>query len=178
MKLLDLLNVEDPLLASNTDDIGTSTVSRSTRGFTIPSFCTQGIDLVAMSVNSLLVQGVQPFGVTLIPDMAKGIARGRQQAAFGVVKRALPLPQVDLRPRATSFPACVRTALPRVLRLPLRGMAMPPAQRPSAAGSSLPTEIYARHASGSSRPWCTSRAVARGRRKADGRALPLADGRG
>ncbi|KAH8992501.1 hypothetical protein EDB92DRAFT_1945284 [Lactarius akahatsu] len=71
-----------------------------------------------MSVNSLLVQGVRPFGVALIADMAKGIARGRQQADYALIgalrathhrifrvricsrrrQVRLPLPQVDVRP--------------------------------------------------------------------------------
>ncbi|KAH9044370.1 hypothetical protein EDB85DRAFT_450778 [Lactarius pseudohatsudake] len=62
----------DPLLASNTDDIGTKHRVAIDTGI----HDTVGIDLVPMSVNSLLVQGVQPFGVALIADMAKGIARG------------------------------------------------------------------------------------------------------
>jgi len=103
----------DPLLVSGTDGVGTKLRIAIDAGihdtvgmlscFALPlaertetRYCTQGIDLVAMSVNDLLVQGAEPLyfldyyacdklDVAMAADVVKGIAQGCQQAGCALI---------------------------------------------------------------------------------------------
>jgi phosphoribosylformylglycinamidine cyclo-ligase len=89
---LNLANLERPVLVSSTDGVGT----KLKIAFMLDKHDTIGIDLVAMSVNDIIVQGAKPlFFLDYISmgkldnqrttDILKGIAQGCKQAHCALI---------------------------------------------------------------------------------------------
>lgn len=88
----DLTGIQEPVLVSSTDGVGT----KLKIAFMLDKHDTVGIDLVAMSVNDLLVQGAKPlFFLDYIgtgkvekdklTEVVKGIAEGCKQARCALI---------------------------------------------------------------------------------------------
>ena len=89
---LNLSNVERPVLVSSTDGVGT----KLKIAFMMDKHDTIGIDLVAMSVNDVVVQGAKPLffldylamgqlKTDMVADIVKGIGEGCRQANCALI---------------------------------------------------------------------------------------------